>query len=95
MIAHCLDVELHALVPFLIDGFLFAMPGSKARMNPTARLHAFAEIRHIREGSISIDTIQLQLEQVQHVVAICVEAGIGQNVKTKCRNIFSWVKTGV
>jgi hypothetical protein len=43
VIARCLDVELHALVPFLIDGFLFAMPGSKARMNPTARLHAFAE----------------------------------------------------
>ena len=35
MIARCLDVELHALVPFLIDGFVFAMPGSKARMNPT------------------------------------------------------------
>ena len=44
MIARCLDVELHSLVPFLIDGFVFAMPGSKARMNPTARLHAFAEI---------------------------------------------------
>ena len=43
MIARCLDIELHSLVPFLTDGFLFAMPGSKARMNPTARLHAFAE----------------------------------------------------
>ena len=43
VIARCLDVELHSLVPFLIDGFVFAMPGSKARMNPTARLHAFAE----------------------------------------------------
>jgi hypothetical protein len=41
--ARCLDVELHSLVPFLIDGFVFAMPDSKARMNPTARLHAFAE----------------------------------------------------
>ena len=57
MIARCLDVELHSLVPFLIDGFVFAMPGSKARMNPTARLHAFAEIRHIREISASIDTV--------------------------------------
>ena len=37
MIARCLDVELHSLVPFLVDGFLFVMPGSKARMNPTAR----------------------------------------------------------
>ena len=44
VIARCLDVELHSLVPFPIDGFVFAMPGSKARMNPTARLHAFAEI---------------------------------------------------
>ena len=43
MIARCLDVEHHSLVPFLIDGFMFAMSGSKARMNPTARLHAFAE----------------------------------------------------
>ena len=43
VIARCLDVELHSLVPFPIDGFVFAMPGSKARMNPTARLHAFAE----------------------------------------------------
>ena len=43
MIARCLDVELHSLVPFLIDGFVFAMPGSKARMNLTAHLHAFAE----------------------------------------------------
>ena len=33
MIARCLDVELHSLVPFLIDGFVFAMPGTKARMN--------------------------------------------------------------
>ena len=57
VIARCLDVELHSLVPFLIDGFVFAMPGSKARMNPTARLHAFAEIRHIHEGSVSIDTV--------------------------------------
>ena len=44
-------------MPFLIDGFVFAMPGSKARMNPTARLHAFAEIRHIREKGVSIDTV--------------------------------------
>ena len=43
VIARCLEVELHALVPFLIDGFVFAMPGSMARMNLTARLHAFAE----------------------------------------------------
>ena len=43
MIARCLDVELHSLVLFLIDSFVFAMPGSKVRMNPTARLHAFAE----------------------------------------------------
>ena len=59
MIARCLDVELHSLVPFLIDGFVFAMPGSKARMNAhaTACLHAFAEIRHIRERSVSIDTV--------------------------------------
>jgi hypothetical protein len=57
VIARCLNVELHALVPFLIDGFLFAMPGSKARMNPTARLHAFAGRRHIRERSVSIDTV--------------------------------------
>ena len=57
MIARCLDVEHHSLVPFLIDGFMFAMPGSKARMNPTARLHAFAEIRHIHKSSVSIDTV--------------------------------------
>ena len=57
MIARCLDVELHSLVPFLIDGFVFAMPGSMARMNPTARLHAFAEIRHISERSVSTDTV--------------------------------------
>ena len=57
MIARCLDVELHPLVPFLIDGFVFAMPGSKARMNPTARLHAFAESRHIRKRSVSIDPV--------------------------------------
>ena len=57
VIARCLEVELHSLVPFLIDGFVFAMPGSMARMNPTARLHAFAEIRHFRERSVSIDTV--------------------------------------
>ena len=57
MIAPCLDVGLHSLVLFLIDGFVFAMPGSKARMNPTARLHAFAEIRHIHERSASMDTV--------------------------------------
>jgi hypothetical protein len=57
MIAPCLDVELHSLVPFLIDGFVFAMPGSMARMNLNARLHAFAEIRHFRERSVSIDTV--------------------------------------
>ena len=57
MIARCLDVELYSLVPFLIDGFMFAMSGSKARMNPTARLHAFAGRRHIRERSVSIDTV--------------------------------------
>ena len=57
MIARCLDVELHSLVPFLIDGFVFAMPGAMARMNSTARLHAFAQLRHIRERSVSIDTV--------------------------------------
>ena len=57
VIARCLDVELHSLVPFLIDGFVFAMPGSMARMNPTAHLHAFAELRHIRKRSVSIDTV--------------------------------------
>ena len=35
-----------------------------------------------------IDRYGLRLEQVQRVVAICVEAGIGQNVKTKMSNIF-------
>ena len=35
MIAHRLDVELHSLVPFLVNGFVFAIPGSKARVNPT------------------------------------------------------------
>ena len=34
MIARCLDVELHSLVPFLIDGFVFAIPGLSACMNP-------------------------------------------------------------
>ena len=53
--ARCLDVDLHSLVLFLIDGFVFAMPDSKARMNPTAHLHVFAERRHIRERSASID----------------------------------------
>ena len=57
VIARCLDVELHSLVPFLIDGFVFAMPGSMARMNLTARLHVFAELRHFREGSVSMDTV--------------------------------------
>ena len=54
MIARCLDVELHSLVPFLIDGFVFAMPGLMAYMNPTARLHAFAEIRHSHASTIFI-----------------------------------------
>ena len=57
VITHCLGVELHSLVLFLINGFMFAMPGSMARMNPTARLHAFADIRHICKGSVSIDTV--------------------------------------
>ena len=57
MIARGLDVELHSLVPFPIVGFVFAMPGLKAHMNPTVRLHAFTEIRHIRERSVSIDTV--------------------------------------
>ena len=35
MTACYLDAELDSLVPFLIDGFVFAMPGSKARMNCT------------------------------------------------------------
>ena len=47
VIARCLDVELHSLVLFLIDGFVFAMPGSMAHMNPTVCLHAFAEISDI------------------------------------------------
>ena len=33
MIACGLDVELDSLVPFLMDGFIFAIPGSSARMN--------------------------------------------------------------
>ena len=57
MIACCLDVELHSLVLFPIDGFVFAMPGLKAHMNPTVCLHAFTEIRHICERSVSIDTV--------------------------------------
>ena len=57
MIAPCLDVELHSLVLFLIDSFVLAMPGSMARMNLTAHLHAFTEIRHFRERSVSIDTV--------------------------------------
>ena len=43
MISHCLHVEPHSLVLFLIDGFVFAMPGLKVCMNPTACLHAFTE----------------------------------------------------
>ena len=35
VIPHCLAVGLHSLVPFHIDGFVFAMPGLKARMDPT------------------------------------------------------------
>ena len=56
VIARSQDDAHHSLVPFL-DGFVFAMPGSKARMNPTARLHAFAEIRQIRERSVLTDTV--------------------------------------
>ena len=33
VIARHLNVELHSLVPFLIDGFMFAIPGSSARVN--------------------------------------------------------------
>ena len=34
MIARRLDVEFHSSVPFLIDGFVFALPGSSVRMSP-------------------------------------------------------------
>ena len=53
VIARCLDVELHSLVPFPIDGFVFAMPGSGAHES----FHAFAERWHIHERSVPIDTV--------------------------------------
>ena len=78
MIARGLDVELHSLVPFLIDGFVFAMPapwcGSKARMNPTARLWSCLRGNKTYPGKNRIDRYGLRLEQVHRVVAICVEA---------------------
>ena len=76
MIARCLDVELHSLVPFLIDGFLFAMPGSKARMNPTPDSCLRGDTTYLQKNCI--DRYGLRLEQVQRVVAIC-EARMCQN----------------
>ena len=54
-------------MPFLIHGFVFAMPGSKARTNPTARLHAFAEIRHMREiAKNSIENVKNEVKPLEH-----------------------------
>ena len=76
MIARCLDVELRSLVPFLIDGFVFAMPGSKARVNPTPDSCLRGNETYPRKKRI--DRYGLRLEQVQRVVATCVEAGMCQ-----------------
>ena len=86
MIARCLDVELHSLVPFLIDGFVFAMPGSGAHESHCVPSCFRGKMTYPRRKRF--DRYGLRLEQVQRVVAICVEAGIGQNVKTKMSQHF-------
>ena len=87
MIARCLDVELHSLVPFFIDGFVFAMPGATARMNSTPDSCLCGDKTYPQKKRI--DRYGLRLEQVQRVVAICVElAGLSQNVKTKMLQTF-------
>ena len=48
MIACCLDVEHHSLVPFLIDGFMFAMSGSKARSG----IHVRPRARHRKHEAV-------------------------------------------
>ena len=87
MIARCLDVELHSLVPFLIDGFVFAMPGSGAHESHCAPSCLRGKMTYPRKKRI--DRYGLRLEQVQRVVAICVKAGIGQKMlKTKMSQRF-------
>ena len=71
MIARCLDVELRSLVPFLIDGFVFAMPDAKARMNSTPDSCLRGDKTYPRKKRI--DRYGLRLEQVQRVVATCVK----------------------
>ena len=87
VIARCLDVELHSLVPFLIDGFVFAMLGSKARMSPTPDSCLRGATTYPRKKRI--DRYGLGLEQVQRVasVATCDEAGTCQKMlkAKKCR----------
>ena len=76
VIARCLDVELHSLVPFLIDGFVFAMPGSGAHESHCAPSCLRGKMTYPQKKRI--DRYGLRLEQVQRVVAICAEAGSGQ-----------------
>ena len=82
MTARCLDVELHSLVPFLIDGFVFAMPGSGAHESHCAPSCLRGKMPYLQKKRI--DRYGLRLE----LVAICVEAGIGQMMKTKIPGHF-------
>jgi hypothetical protein len=85
VIARCLDVELHSLVPFLIDGFVFAMPGPDSCLR--------GDKTYPRKKRI--DRYGLRLEQVQRVVAICVEAESVKNVENKnVATFFSWARPG-
>ena len=86
MIARCLDVELHSLVPFLIDGFVFAMPGSGAHESHCAPSCLRGKMPYPRKKRI--DRYGLRLEQVQRVVAICVELEAVKMLKTKMSQHF-------
>jgi hypothetical protein len=80
-------------VPFLIDGFVFAMPGSGAHESHCAPSCLRGKMPYPRKKRI--DRYGLRLEQVQRVVAIGVELESVKMLKQKCHNIFSLVETGV
>ena len=87
MIARCLDVELHSLVPFLIDGFVFAMPGSGAHEShraPSCLRRKMTYPQKKRSDRYGL----VRLEQVQRAVAICVEVELVKMLKQKCRQHF-------
>ena len=81
VIARCLDVELHSLVPFPIDGFVFAMPGSGAHESHCAPSCLRGKKTYPRKKRI--DRYGLRLEQVQRVVATCVKLECVKTVKNK------------